>query len=87
MTTLDLTDVEKQFLALAIQGLCMRHGPELFETAATVAEKLGLSAQLGATLQSWIAYSRDRRMAEHRTEEQDEDRRGWLKMTDGEEHP
>jgi hypothetical protein len=53
----DLTDHEKQFLALAIRALCMRGGPELFATAARIAEKLGLTAQLGASLRSWIAYA------------------------------
>jgi hypothetical protein len=53
-----LTQTEKQFLALAIQGLCMRHGPELFVVAARVAEKLGLLEELHGSLESWLAYAR-----------------------------
>jgi hypothetical protein len=53
-----LTAEERQFLALAIQGLCMRHGPELFGVAARVAEKLGLSDELHGSLESWLAYAR-----------------------------
>jgi len=83
----DLTDDEKHFLAIAIQGLCMRQGPGIFPFAERIAEKLGLAEQLRASLRDWIAYAQARAATQHRTEEQDEDRRGWLKMTDGEEHP
>jgi hypothetical protein len=52
----DLTDDEKQFLALAIQGLCVRTGPELFPVAVRIAEKLSLTAQLRGSLLSWVAH-------------------------------
>jgi hypothetical protein len=52
-----LTTKEKQFLALAIQGLCMRHGPGLFLVAARVAEKLGLLEELQGSLEDWLAYT------------------------------
>jgi hypothetical protein len=54
-----LTAEEKQFLALAIQGLCMRHGPELFPIAARLAEKLGLLEELQGSLQDWIGYVKE----------------------------
>lgn len=54
-----LTAEEKQFLALAIQGLCMRHGPELFPVAARLAEKLGLLEELQGSLESWLAYAKE----------------------------
>jgi hypothetical protein len=53
-----LTDAERQFLVLAIQGLCMRGGPGLFATAALVAEKLGLLDELQSSLQDWIRYAK-----------------------------
>lgn len=54
-----LTETERQFLALAIQGLAMRHGPELFATAAKVAEKLGLLEELKGSLQDWLKYAKE----------------------------
>lgn len=54
-----LTDAERQFLALAIQGLAMRHGPELFTMAARVAEKLGLLEELQGSLQDWLMYAKE----------------------------
>lgn len=54
-----LTPSEKQFLALAIQGLCMRHGESTFPTAARVAEKLGLLEELQGSLQDWIAAAKE----------------------------
>lgn len=53
-----LTDTERQFLALAIQGLCMRQGPDLFPLAMQLAEKLGILEELKGSLQDWLAYSR-----------------------------
>lgn len=54
-----LTEPERRFLALAIQGLAMRHGPELFATAAKVAEKLGLLEELQGSLQDWLRYAKE----------------------------
>lgn len=53
-----LSKGERQFLALAIQGLCMRQGPDAFALAARVSQSLGLTAELGALLQSWIDYAK-----------------------------
>jgi hypothetical protein len=63
-----LTGPEKEFLALAIQGLCMRQGPGISPAAWRVAEKLGITEQLGASLRDWIRYA-------HAVEQQNEDRR------------
>jgi hypothetical protein len=53
-----LTTEERQFLALAIQGLCMRHGPDTFVTAARLAGKLGLLEELKGMLEMWLAYAK-----------------------------
>jgi len=52
----ELTDKEKRFLALAIQGLTLRQGPIVFPFAISLCEKLGLEEYLKGYLQSWIAY-------------------------------
>jgi len=39
-------------------SMAMRHGPELFPTAARLAEKLGLLEELQGSLQDWIAYAK-----------------------------
>ena len=67
----ELTDNEKEFLALALQSFCMHQGPDLFPTAVRVAEKLDITKQLGQTLQSWINVSYER----HMIDLQNEDRR------------
>lgn len=52
----DLTDIEKGFLALAIQGLALRQGPNVFPYTISLARKLGIEENLKGTLQSWIEY-------------------------------
>lgn len=52
-----LTETERQFLALAIQGLCMRQGPFLFPLAAQLAEKLGILEEFRYSFQDWTTYS------------------------------
>lgn len=52
-----LTEQEKQFLALAIQSLCLQHGPQTFSLGLSLAQKLGLESQLSHFLQAWIKYS------------------------------
>jgi hypothetical protein len=53
-----LTATERTFIALAIQGLCMRQGPASFALATRCALALGLTVELADALGSWIAYSR-----------------------------
>lgn len=52
----ELTEAEKQFLALAIQGLALRQGPQVFPFALSSAKKLGIEEYLTEYLQSWIDY-------------------------------
>lgn len=57
---MELTEQEKRFLALAIQGLVLRQGPRVpsvFEFAISASKKLGLEGYLEEYLQSWISYS------------------------------
>ena len=49
-----LTDTEKRFLALAIQGLTFRLGPQTFSLALSVTEKLELKDWLKYYLEDWI---------------------------------
>jgi hypothetical protein len=44
--TLDLTETERGFLALAIQGLCVRQGPITFAVAALMGEVARLQAEM-----------------------------------------
>ena len=57
----ELTEDEKRFLALAIQGLTLRQGPRVFPFAISLCEKLGLEEYLKEYLQSWVAYGGTRR--------------------------
>ena len=57
MNPFGLTEPEKQFLALAIQGLTLRQGPAVFTFAISLTEKLCLQEHLKENLQSWIDYS------------------------------
>jgi hypothetical protein len=61
MVSEELTKAEKQFLALAIQGLCVRIGPDLFVMAREIAEKLSMTAELEASLKSYIEFSQEQR--------------------------
>jgi len=54
MDPFGLTDKEKRFLALAVQGITLRQGPEVFTFALSLAKKLGLEEYLKEYLQSWI---------------------------------
>ena len=60
-----LTADEKQFLALALQGLCLRHDPELFATATRIALKLGVQEELQSYLRDWIAYAKKAKQDAH----------------------
>jgi len=53
---IELTEKEKKFLALAIQGLALRQGPRVFEFALSCTRKLGIEEYLTEYLQSWIEY-------------------------------
>lgn len=66
MSENELTDAERSFLALAIQGLCMRQGPPAFAMAAQIVQKIGLTKELEHSLKSWIAYSTTPEDAERR---------------------
>ena len=57
MKSEELTDSEKEFLSIAIIGLCMRQGHITFQTAIDIGEKLKLGNEIVAKLESWIAYS------------------------------
>lgn len=54
----DLTEAEKRFLALAIQGITLKQGPQVFSFAISLSKKLELEEYLQEYLQSWIAYSK-----------------------------
>lgn len=56
----ELTEAEKKFLALAIQGLALRQGPAVFPFALSVTKKLGIEEYLKQYLQSWVGYSEKR---------------------------
>lgn len=58
-----LTEQEKEFLTLAIQGLCMRQGPITFGLATELAKKLDIENHLKESLKSWISYSQDKILA------------------------
>lgn len=57
MARKELTTKEKQFLAIAIQGLCVRQGASIYFVAIDVAKKLELEKELESSLKSWIDYS------------------------------
>jgi len=57
----DLDPLERQFLALAIQGLCMRGGPQTFPFAIRIVEALDLTSEMETSLKSWRDYSRAER--------------------------
>lgn len=54
---IELDDRDRRLLALAIQGLCMRQGPSVFNLALPLAEKLGVIEFLEEYLKSWNAYA------------------------------
>lgn len=51
-----LTENERKFVALALQGLAMRGGPPVFHLIHSIARKLELEAELRQYLQDWINY-------------------------------
>lgn len=53
----ELTQNERKFVALAIQGLAMRGGPQTFQLVQSIIRKLELEAELHQLLQSWLEYS------------------------------
>lgn len=55
----DLTDYERKFIAVALQGVCMRQGPEVFSIAITITEKLDIEAYFKGSLESWINHAID----------------------------
>jgi hypothetical protein len=58
MTEEALTSTERQFVALALQGLCLRAGDHrAFQLTQSIARKLGFEAELKGHLQDWISYS------------------------------
>lgn len=61
----DLSEQDKKFLALAIQGLCMRQGPPVFEMAIALAQKLDLEDHLTESLQSWIDHTQQSKEENH----------------------
>lgn len=58
--TISLTDVERQFMALALQGIAVRQGPVVFPFCMALAEKLQLTEYLEGYLQSWTAFAADK---------------------------
>lgn len=53
-----MNDPERRFLALAIQGLVLRHSsPHLVDLGISVTKKLGLEDLLEEYLKSWVAQS------------------------------
>lgn len=57
---IDLTDEEKKFLALAIQGLTLRQGQSVFSLALACAKKLDIEQYLQTYLQDWIDCADER---------------------------
>lgn len=57
---IELTEYERRFLALAIQGLALRQGPPVFVFALSCTKKLGLEEYLTEYLQSWIDYGQEK---------------------------
>lgn len=55
---MDLTEEDKKLLALALQGLCMRQGPRVFDMVARLAEKLEILGYLEEYLRDWIGYAK-----------------------------
>jgi hypothetical protein len=56
--TEDLTSTERQFVALALQGLCLRSGHHrAFQLTQSIARKLGIEAELKDYLKDWISHS------------------------------
>ena len=54
----ELTELEKKFLALALQGLMLRQkGPETFHLGISVATKLGIKEHLEEIAGEWIEYN------------------------------
>ena len=53
-----LTEEDKRFLALAIQGLTLRQGPVVFSSALSLTKKLGIEEYMSEYLQSWIDYAK-----------------------------
>ena len=53
----ELTEPEKRFLALAIQGLTLRQGRAVFPFAIALTRKLGIEGYLKEYLESWISHN------------------------------
>lgn len=51
-----MTEAEQRFVAIALQGLCFRQGPETFAIGWTTAQKLGVDRFLEEYLKDWMAY-------------------------------
>lgn len=46
-------------MALALHGLCMRQGPDVFADAVRIANKLGVSQVLEEYSKSWSAFAQE----------------------------
>lgn len=57
----ELTEHDRQFIVLALQGLAMRQGPEVFEAVVNLVRKIDGEQFLGEYLKDWIKHSRQGR--------------------------
>jgi hypothetical protein len=55
----ELSEVEKRFVALALQGVAMRTGPESFKIVDSVAQKLEIWPQLEFYLRDWLGLAQN----------------------------
>lgn len=53
----ELTEKQKKIIALALHGLCVRHGPLVFDSAIDAAKALGIESGLEEYAKDWIQYS------------------------------
>jgi hypothetical protein len=49
--------IDRQYLALALQGHALHAGPESFNAVERIAGELGVTNELRETLAGWLAYS------------------------------